>query len=189
MESGRIWRTTSRSQGFSGTEGTALKSTYGWYALRQRHGLTLGFRAFRAATASAAMATSTLPGSAATGGVPLPQWPMLGPVLELGQSSHRLGISLIPRTASPSGVSGMRITRRCKDVPTRPTLNLTRVPTLTTEAARRWLRPAIRLRMDGYTTPWCRLATNAGLRRTCVRRCMLMARLYRKRPTILHGQG
>ena len=38
-------------------------------------------------------------------------------------------------------------------------------------------------------TPWWRSATNAGLRRTCVRRCMLMARLYRKRPTILHGQG
>ncbi len=46
-----------------------------------------------------------------------------------------------------------------------------------------------RLRWTATLTVWWRSATNAGLRRTCVRRCMLMARLYRKRPTILHGQG
>ena len=31
MKSGRIWKISYRAQGFSGTEGTALKSTYGWY--------------------------------------------------------------------------------------------------------------------------------------------------------------
>ena len=38
------------SQGFSGTEGTALKSTYGWYMVATAR-TTLGFRPFRAATA------------------------------------------------------------------------------------------------------------------------------------------
>ncbi len=49
------------SQGYSGTEGTALKSTYGWYDVATAR-TTLGFRPFRAATATPAMATSTLPG-------------------------------------------------------------------------------------------------------------------------------
>ena len=176
------------SQGFSGTEGTALKSTYGWS--NSGNGTDdFGFSALPGGFRTTTMATSTMPGAAATGGVLRPVAAMLGPGAWTATIQASTGTTAFHGTASRSGVLGMPITRRCKDVPTRPTLNLTRVPTLTTEAARRWLRRAIRLRWMATTTPWLRLATNAGLRRTCVRRCMLMARLYRKRPTILHGQG
>ena len=47
-------------------------------------------------------------------------------------------------------------------------------------AARRWTATA---------TAWWRSATNAGLRRTCARRFMLMARRYRKSLATAHGQG
>ena len=38
---------------------------------------------------------------------------------------------------------------------------------------------AMQIAFDGRLHyAWCRSATSAGLRRTCVRRCMLMARQY-----------
>ena len=42
--------------------------------------------------------------------------------------------------------------------------------------------------MDGHNYELVTIGDQCWLRRTCVRRCMLMARRYRKRPTILHGQ-
>ena len=51
MKSGPIWRTHITSQGFSGTEGTALKST-SWVVHAATARTTLGFRPFRAAAAT-----------------------------------------------------------------------------------------------------------------------------------------
>ncbi len=96
------------SQGFSGTEGTALKSTYGWYQWRQRHGRLWVFGP-----------SGRLPhiddgcfydaGATATGGVLRPVAAMLGP--GLGLQHPGIYRTPHPRTASRSGVLGMPIER------------------------------------------------------------------------------
>ena len=65
------------AQGFSGTEGTALKSTYGWND--GGNGTDdFGFSALPGGYRDGSMATSTMPGTAATGGVLRPVAAMLG---------------------------------------------------------------------------------------------------------------
>ena len=66
------------SQGFSGIEGTSLKSTYGWYDGGNGTD-NFGFSALPGGYRnSSAMATSAMPGTTATGGVLRPVAALLG---------------------------------------------------------------------------------------------------------------
>ena len=73
--------------------------------------MTLGFRPFRAATAASAMATSTMPGAAAAGGVLRPVAAMLGPGTCTTTFQPSTGTPSIHGSASRSGVLGMPIER------------------------------------------------------------------------------
>ena len=97
------------ANGYSGTEGTALKSTSGWSS--GGNGTDdFGFSALPGGFRTLRVATSSLPGTSATGGVLRPVAAMLGPVLVQRRSSHRPDY-LNPRSASRSGVLGMPIER------------------------------------------------------------------------------
>ena len=112
MESGRIWRTHASAQGYAGTEGTALKSTYGWNVSGTGNGTDdFGFSALPGGGRDGAMATSTMPG--------IGHWWSSSPsggnawfrILATTVSSHLPVQRHIRDTASPSGVLGMPIER------------------------------------------------------------------------------
>ena len=97
------------ANGHSGTEGAALKSTSGW-ALAPTARTTLGFRPFRAATATARDGSFISAGSSGVWWSSSPSGGMLGPhgMLHYG---HLRGHTTVLEAASRSGVLGMPIER------------------------------------------------------------------------------